>query len=204
MKAIKSVSFFGSSLVQPGDEIYQDAFETAKFTARSGRRIVNGGGGGVMLAATLGAKEAKGKTSVIYYKPELATKFEGELAANFADESFEEKNYIDRTQRLLAMSDAYMIFNGGTGTISEFGMAWGVARLYFGHHKPLILYGDFWNEIMASFKKNMKIREEEYRVFTIVNTPQAAVSALENYEDLLIKLRHEHKTCDGVECFLFL
>ena len=36
-----------------------------------------------------------------------------------------------------------MVFNGGTGTISEFGMAWGLARLYFGNHKPMVLFGRF-------------------------------------------------------------
>jgi len=44
---------------------------------QSGRRIVNGGEPGVMLAATLGAKKANGKTTVVCYKPELATLFEG-------------------------------------------------------------------------------------------------------------------------------
>lgn len=204
MKAIKSVTFFGSSMVKSGDEIYESAFQVARLVAASGRRVVNGGGPGVMLAATLGAKEAKGKTSVVYYKPELTTEFKGEVAANFAEEHFEEKNYIKRTQKLLEMSDAYIIFNGGTGTISEFGMAWGVARLYFGHHKPLILYGDFWHEIIDTFKKYMKVKEQQYQVFKIVNDPEAVLQALETYEDLLFKIRHGHKECKGVECFLFL
>jgi uncharacterized protein (TIGR00730 family) len=203
-EAIKSVTFFGSSLVKPGDKVFESAFQVAKIVAESGRRVVNGGGPGIMLAATLGAKEAKGKTSVVYYKPELATEFKGEVAANFADEHFEEKNYIKRTQRLLEMSDAYIIFNGGTGTISEFAMAWGVARLYFGHHKPLILYGDFWHEIIETFKKEIKVKEQQYKVFKIVNKPQAVLQALQNYEDLLFKIRHRHKECKGVECFLFL
>lgn len=203
-KAIKSVTFFGSSQVKPDDEIYESAFQVARLVAESGRRVVNGGGPGVMVAATLGAKDVKGKTSVVYYRPELTTEFEGMVAANIADESVEEKNYIHRTQRLLEMSDAYVIFNGGTGTISEFGMAWGVARLYFGHHKPLVLFGDFWHKVMETFKNEMKVREQEYKVFTIVNTPQQALSALENYEEILTKIRHDHKNCNGVECFLFL
>ncbi len=203
---IKSVAFFGCSCGEKGDPHFDNAYEAAKAVAKSGRRIVNGGGPGVMLAATLGAEEAKGKTTAVYYKPELATLFEGksEVAANFADESYEESNYILRTKKLLEISDAYIIFNGGTGTISEFAMAWGVARLYIDHHKPLLLYGDFWQHLMADFKEHMLIRPEEERVYTIVNSPSEVLSALEKYEYILETNQHIHKACIGPECSLRL
>ena len=76
-----------------------------------------------MLAATKGAKEANGQTTVVYYRPELAMDFEGASTVNLAQESFEKENYIERTRKLLELGDAYIIFRGGTGTISEFGMA---------------------------------------------------------------------------------
>src|SRR5258708_2825752 len=202
---INSVTFFGCSCGEPGDPNFESAQAVAKEVALSGRRVVNGGGPGTMLAATLGAKEGKGKTAVVYYRPELATQFEGRLAANYADEHFEEANYILRTKKLLELGNAYIIFNGGTGTISEFAMAWGVARLYFGHHKPLILYGDFWHPIMEGFKKYMKVRTEEYETFTIVNTVEDAIKMLEKYEKIVDKNRHEHfEACNGTECNLLL
>lgn len=201
---IKSVAFFGCSCGEKGDPHFDDAYEVAKAVANSKRRVVNGGGPGVMLAATLGAKEGNGKTTAVYYKPELASNFKGEIAANFVDESFEEANYILRTKKLLEISDAYIIFNGGTGTISEFSMAWGVARLYIDHHKPLLLYGEFWQHLMADFKEHMLIRPEEERVYTIVNSPSEVLTALEKYEQILKKNRHEHKTCKGPECSLLL
>ena len=76
----------------------------------------------------------------------------------------------------------FIIFNGGTGTISEFGMAWGLARLHFGHHKPLVLYGDFWQEIIFAFTRGMYIRSEERLVFKIVNNPQDTLSAIIEFE----------------------
>jgi len=203
-KIIKSLSFFGCSCGQAGDPNFDSARAVAKEVASSGRRVVNGGGPGVMLASTLGAKEGGGKTTVVYYRPELATQFEGRLAANYADEHFEEANYILRTKKLMELGDAYIVFNGGTGTISEFALSWGVARLYFGHHKPLILYGDFWHTIMDDFKKYMKVRKEEYEVFTIVTNPSEVIKTIENYERILEKNRHEHIDCNGVECHLLL
>ncbi len=201
---IKSVSFFGCSCGKKGDPHYDGAFETAKAVARSERRVVNGGGPGVMLAATLGAKASGGRTAVVYYRPELAKRVEGPTAGNYADESFEESNYILRTKKLLELGDAYIVFNGGTGTISEFGMAWGLARLYFGHHKPLILYGDFWEHLIADFREHMLIRPDELKVISIVKTPSEALEALNALEEVLKKNRHEHTECANLECGLLL
>lgn len=202
--AIKTVSFFGCACGAPGDPNYDFAKATAKLVAQSGRSVANGGGPGIMLATTLGAKEAKGHTVAVYYTPSYATHFEGKTALNFADEHFEESNYVLRTKKLLEIGDIYMIFNGGTGTLSEFAMAWGVARLYSGHHKPLILCGDFWHQIMDGFKKSMLVRRDEYTVFTIVSTPEEAIEAMEKYEEILRHNRHEHAKADNAERYLLL
>jgi predicted Rossmann-fold nucleotide-binding protein len=201
---IDSVTFFGCACGDVGDPHFDAAYETAKVIASSGRRVVNGGGPGVMLAATVGAQEVNGKTTAVYYRPELATNFKGEVAANFADKTYEESNYILRTKKLLELGDAYIVFNGGTGTISEFAMAWGVARLYIDKHKPLILYGKFWEHLMYDFKKHMLIRPDEEKIFTIVDSPQEALKAIEKFERVLSKNPHLHNNCRGSECALFL
>jgi len=157
-----------------------------------------------MFAATSGAKAAGGKTTAVYYRPQHASNFEGAFPENRTDEAFEEANYILRTKKLLELSDASIVFNGGTGTISEFGMAWGVARLYFGHHKPVILYGGFWRHLIADFREHMLIRPEECSIITIVETPEEAIAALDDYERVLRKNRHEHTACTDPECFLIL
>jgi predicted Rossmann-fold nucleotide-binding protein len=201
---IQSVTFFGSSTGHPGIPNYDNAYQASRIIAASGRRIVNGGGPGTMLAATMGAKEVGGKSAVVYYHPHYATKFEGKKAENMADEHYEESNYIMRTKKLLELGDAYVVFNGGTGTISEMSMAWGLARLYFGHHKPLLLYGEFWHPLMQEFKERMMIRREEFEVFTIVTTPGEALEALEKYEGILEHNRRHHIECEGEECSFFL
>jgi predicted Rossmann-fold nucleotide-binding protein len=69
-------------------------------------------------------------------------------------------------------------------------MAWGLARLYFGHHKPLILYGKFWKKIMKTFRENMMIRPEEMRVFKIVNSADEVLEALEDFEKEIQEGKH--------------
>lgn len=172
---IRNITILGFSETKPGDELYQSAYETAKLLAEAGYTIVNGGGPGVMKAATEGAKAGGGKTIGVYFNPQGMTNYEGRDSSNPVDEKIVLPNYLERTLKLLELGDIYLIFNGGTGTISEFGMAWGLARLYFGCHKPLVLYGSFWHEILETIAKKMPLREEELKVYRIVTTPQEAL-----------------------------
>jgi len=145
-----------------------------------------------MRAVSEGAKAAGGKAIGVTFYPEDITNYEGRDPENPMDEEIEAKNYLERTMKLLELGDAYVIFRGGTGTISEFGMAWGLARLYFGHHKPLILYGEFWNEIIKDFKKNMRIRPEDLKVYKVVKTPLEAYKAITIFENILKKQNNVH------------
>lgn len=176
---IKNVTVFGCSQLNPGDVDYDAAYQTAKLLAQNSYLIINGGGPGVMKASSEGAKAGGGKTIGVSFNPKDMTHFEGRDPSNLVDQEILVDNYVLRTLKLLELGDVYVIFNGGTGTISEFGMAWGLAKLYFGHHKPLILYGTFWHEIMETFAKNMLIRPEEVRVYRIVTTPQQVLEEIQ-------------------------
>ncbi len=175
---VKKITFFGSSEVAPGSIDYDGAFQTGKLLAQNGYTIVNGGGPGVMKASSEGAKAGGGKSIGITFNPKDMTHFEGRDVTNPVDEERVYDSYVTRTLALLEEGDVYVIFNGGTGTISEFGMAWGLAKLYFGHHRPLILFGSFWHEILEAFGKNMLIRHEEVLVYRIVTTPQEVLEVI--------------------------
>lgn len=193
MAQIKNITFLGYADAQESDDLYKTVFSVAQLCAKREYTTVNGGGPGVMKAATLGARSVGGKTIGITFYPKDIKSFEGRDESNEVDELFVEENYLSRTLRLLEVGQIFVIFNGGTGTISEFGMAWGLARLYFGHHKPLILYGDFWQEIIFAFTKGMYIRPEERQVFKIVNKPEAVIEAIGEFERTVAETAHEHE-----------
>jgi len=192
MAKIEKVTFLGYADTKEGEDLYNEAFEVAKLCAQNGYIVVNGGGPGVMKAATLGAKSVKGKTIGITFYPKDLPLFEGRDETNTVDELIVENNYVKRTLKLLEYGQTFVFFNGGTGTISEFAMAWGLARLYFGHHKPLILYGNFWQEIIFAFTKSMYIRPKERQVFKIVNKPQDVITAIEEFQMKLNQQEHNH------------
>lgn len=173
---IKKITVFGFSQAKPEDKEYKDAFTIAKLLVETGFVIVNGAGPGIMKASTEGAKSVGGKTIGVSFNSKEMTNFEGRDQSNLVDEEIIMPNYGERTMKLLELGDAYIFFNGGTGTISEFGMAWGLARLHFGNHKPLILYGEWWHEVTEAIGQNMLLRDEELKVYRIVNTPEEAVT----------------------------
>lgn len=195
-KLIKTVSCLGFADASPDDPLFKESYEVAYALAKAGYVVANGGGPGVMRATTEGAKAAGGKTIGVTFYPKDVANFEGRDKNNQFDEEIKGESYLERTLKLLEVGQAYVIFKGGTGTISEFGMAWGLARLYFGHHKPLILYGKFWENIMAVFLANMRMRPEEFQVYRVATTPEEVVKSLEMFEYML---SHEPKAFNPPE-----
>lgn len=191
-KNIEQVAIFGSSHTPFDGELTKQAFEVSKKLAEAGYIVVDGGGPGVMRAATEGAKAGGGKVIGIVLEADQNMRYEGRDPQNLFDIEIRAKNYVERTLALMREGQVYVIFNGGTGTISEFGMAWGLAKLYFGHHKPLILYGKFWEKIIAIFKENMLITKEEQEVYKIVDTPGGVLQAILEFEEELTKGIHQH------------
>src|SRR4030042_2400131 len=190
--SIKNVTFLGYADAKEADDPFKAAYETAKLCAEAGYTVVNGGGPGVMKASTMGAKSVGGCAIGVTFFPKDIPIFEGRDETNKVDELVVCKNYLERTLKLLEVGHIYIIFNGGPGPISEFGMAWGLARLYFGHHKPLILYGDFWQDIIDAFVKGMYIKPEAKKVFKIVESPQGVIAAIEEFEKEISQRKHKH------------
>ncbi|MBI4033006.1 MAG: LOG family protein [Candidatus Blackburnbacteria bacterium] len=190
---IKNVTFFGYSGAQPGEELYRDAYDVAAAVSREGYVVINGGGPGVMRASTEGAHSVGGTAIGITFYPKDITFFEGNDPNNKVDELIEADNYLERTLKLLDYGDVYVVFSGGTGTISEFGMAWGLARLHFGHHKPLILFGGFWYPILEELGRHMRLRSDDLKVYKIVTEVDHVVPAIKEFEEELTKLEHDHK-----------
>ena len=179
---IRNVGFFGHSDVKEGSRLYKQTFEVAKLLAQEGYTIVNGGGPGVMYASTKGAEAAGGETIAVTFSPQDAPGFEGRYLKNTTDKEIKTSNYIERMFKLFEHADTYIIFKGGTGTLSEFATTWCLARLYYGYHKPFVLYGNFWKDVISCFEKNMILRGTENKVYKIVSTPNGTLKALSEFE----------------------
>jgi uncharacterized protein (TIGR00725 family) len=198
---IKNIAFFGDANIPTTDPVYKDAYNIAKILGQEKYTIVDGGGPGVMDAATKGAEEGGGETLTVTFYPREATGFEGRYVGNIPDKEIVTTNYIDRMFKLLEHADMYIIFKGGSGTMSEFGTAWVLAKLYYGHHKPFILFGGFWRPIIDAIKKGMNIDDKELSVFKIVEKPEDVLPSIKESETELLKVVHNHRGHSKEEAF---
>lgn len=184
---IKNIAFFGDAAISEDDPVYKDAFRVAKNLAEKGYTIVDGGGPGVMNAATQGAEAGNGETLSVTFYPKDAPNFEGRYLQNVTDREIVTSNYIERMFKLIEHAEMFVIFKGGSGTLSELGTAWVLANLYYGNHKPFILFGEFWIEIIDVLKKNMNLDSTEMSVFEIVTKPDQVDEVIDRFQN---KLKH--------------
>lgn len=192
---IKNIAFFGDADISVTDETYTQAFKVAGILAADGYVIVDGGGPGVMEAATSGAQKVSGQTITVTFDPTNAPGFEGKYIGNVPDEEIVTTNYIERMFKLMEYGDAFILFKGGSGTISEFGTAWVLAKLYYGRHKPFILFGSYWAEIIDVFRKTMNIDSKELSVFEIANRAEDVLPIIKKFEKQMAERDHseDHK-----------
>jgi len=182
-KIIKKVAIFGDAEAKKTDQHFIDAYNTSKLLAQNGYTIVNGGGGGVMLAATLGAKEVGGKVEIVILDPKKKpANFEGYNKENhdLADKIYSTLSYPERLNKLIEVGETFVIFNGGVGTLSEIGLSWQMAKFDFGHHEPLIFFGDQMNSVIEELVKSLNYDSIEKKLYEIVLTPEDVLKTIQN------------------------
>lgn len=179
---IRNIAIFGSADVDKKHPLYEEVFNVARHLAYHNKVVIDGGGPGTMEAATAGAESAGGETIAVTFYPKDMPEFEGRAPGNKVDLEIKTANYIERMFGLMDHADAFIIFQGGTGTLSEWATAWLLAHLYYGNHKPIILYGDFWHEVMTTMNKHFFIGEKENQVYKIAKDEEAMIQALDEFE----------------------
>lgn len=181
LRNIRKIAFLGGAAWQPSDKVFKDAYETAKLLAQEGYEIVNGGGPGVMKAASLGAKAANGRVLAITYHPNKPKMhYESVDTENTFDEEIITLDYFDRTKVMLQNSDVHVVYNGSLGTISELGMTWVSSWIHEPDHKPIILFGEFWKDFISFVKKDMLLTHDEDKMLKICNTPEEVLEYIKS------------------------
>ncbi len=189
---ITRVAFFGSADVDDKHPVYQEAFTVARTLAYHSKIVVNGGGPGVMDAATKGAQAADGETVGVTFYPADMPEFEGRFYKNIVDKEIKTASYVERMFALMDESDAFICFEGGTGTLSEWATAWLLAHLHYGNHKPLLLYGEFWHDVMDVIGKHFFLSEKEATVYKVVKNEEELLEGLKAFEEELKERCAEH------------
>lgn len=139
---MKTVAVLGSSLAAEGSEDYESAREVGREIARRGARVLCGGYGGVMEAASRGAAEGGGESVGIVLSRGGAPNRWLTRAEPVADLS-------ERLRRLGDGSNAAIVLPHGLGTLLE--IAWLAESIVKeeARPRPVVFLGEFWRPIAS-------------------------------------------------------
>jgi len=174
-KKIERVAFLGDATMGQRESDYALVKKTAELLAKNGIIVVDGGGSGVMRAATEGAKAGGGRVEVVIIDQNKEPgNYEGADEENLklADEVYQTNNYQERLNKLVELADAFVVFRGGTGTLSEVGLVWEMAKFDYGHHEPVVFVGREWEAVVKTITEKMGFEEKEKRVVKVVMTAE--------------------------------
>jgi uncharacterized protein (TIGR00725 family) len=143
----KIVTVFGSSRPKSGHADYEEARELGKTLARRGLAVCTGGYGGVMEAASRGAKETGGKTYGV------TAEFFKHKANEWIDTEIRKKTWEERLFGLIELGDGFVVCKGGTGTLVELAVVWEMLNKQVMEAKPFVVLGDFWQPILERVRE---------------------------------------------------
>lgn len=140
------VTIFGSSQTKEGEKDYKVARSLGRKLAEAGYTVCNGGYGGVMEASARGAKEAGGKTLGV------TTEEFGGRANRWIDQEIRVKKWSERLFKLIETGDAYVVCDGGTGTLVELFVVWEMSNKNF-LAKPVVILGKKIRDLIEHIRK---------------------------------------------------
>jgi len=141
------ITVFGSSRPRAGDADYEEARELGRALAARGLAVCTGGYGGVMEAASRGAKEVGGKTYGV------TAEFFRRRANEWVDAEVRKQTWQERLFTLIEMGDGFVACKGGTGTLVELAVVWEMVNKSVMPTKPCVVLGDFWQPILERVRE---------------------------------------------------
>ena len=177
------VTVFGSSRAQPSDDDYDAAHRLGKLIAERGWTLCNGGHDGIMEAAARGAKEAGGSTigiSLALYRPTVRNRW--------LDQEIVAESLFIRLEKLVTLGDAYVVLRGGIGTLLELALVWNVLQWPQFAHKPLLVVGDDWRQVIENLWGRLPTYPSELERLTLVPSVDEAAQRLSlHFQDRGVK-----------------
>lgn len=154
----KFVTVFGSSIPVPGDEEYEIAYRLGALLAKNRLNVCTGGFKGIMDAASKGCVEhggiAIGVTLDIYnVKP-----------SEYLTKEIKCHTLFDRLKNLIEIGDAYIVLQGGTGTLVEMALVWEYMNKNMLPEKPFACHGNLWSEIAGIMEKQIEKEKRKVRI----------------------------------------
>ena len=118
----KTITIFGSAIPTIDDAQYKFAYNLSAALAKEGFNICTGGYSGIMEAASKGTYDNAG---FVYG---VTIESWNKEPNSFITVEVREQKLFERITKLRELGDAYIILQGGTGTLLEFAAVWEYAN----------------------------------------------------------------------------
>lgn len=178
------VTIFGSARTKPNHPYYKMAEEIASGLVREGYGVITGGGPGIMEAGNKGAKMAGGKSVglniFLPFEQKGNPYIDTDKIINF-------DYFFVRKVMFVKYSQGFVVMPGGFGTLDELFEALTLIQTKKIGRFPIVLVGkSFWSGLVGWIKKTLlesegNINAEDMFLFTVVNKPEEAVKAIDDF-----------------------
>lgn len=165
----KTITVFGSSQPREGEEEYKTAYKLGSMLAKNGFNVCTGGFLGTMEAVSKGANENGSEVIGI------TVNFWSSNPNRFITKEIKCKTLMERVNKLIELGDAFVVLQGGTGTLLEFAAVWEFSNKGLMDHKPILCYSSMWQGVVSIM--NMQMKKE--------NRNTELVKTFENIEDIV-------------------
>jgi uncharacterized protein (TIGR00730 family) len=151
----KTVTVFGSSIPLPGEKEYEDGYKLGQILAKNNLNVCTGGNHGIMDAVSKGAAENGSEAIGI-----TMNKFKVD-ASKYLTKQISTSSLFERINKLIDHGDAYIILNGGTGTLLELSTVWEFFNKSLINQKPVACYGGMWKIIVDEMEKRIVLEKRK-------------------------------------------
>jgi uncharacterized protein (TIGR00730 family) len=187
------VAIFGSSRIQPEDEIYNQVRELARQLSYRGCDIVTGGGPGLMRAANEGAREGAYHYKTRSFGLTILLPLE-EQPNPFLDEVAQHSTFFSRLHQFIRLSHAYVVMDGGIGTALEALMVLQLLQVHMLNGRPLVFVGPMWRGLRDWIEREIlapgRASPQDLNVAFWVDTVDEAVAVVTRHLDDFL---HRHR-----------
>jgi uncharacterized protein (TIGR00730 family) len=182
------VTVFGSARVKEGDVSYELARKMGAAIAQLGFTVMTGGGLGIMEAANRGAKEVNGRSVGC----NIELEFEQQPNA-FLDRCVTLHYFFVRKTLLVKYSYAFVVMQGGAGTLDELAEALTLIQTGKIQNFPVVIMGtEYWRDLL-------KLLEEMAEEGMINRSDLDLIFVTDSVEEAIAHIREKTITPFGLK-----
>ncbi len=159
MKDRKTITVFGSSIPLKNEPEYETAYRLGTLLAMNGFNVCSGGHAGIMEAVSKAVSENGGEAIGV------TLDFVRSSPNKYLTREIKCSALFDRIEKLISLGDAFVVLQGGTGTLLELAAVWELMNKNIVPVKPIACHSSMWREMGKIIDKQI---EREKRISGLV------------------------------------